>query len=105
MSWQAPWWVAEVDSFFRPYGLLVMNAPPGALLTEWLTGSQREIPRGPYPVPLSTFELLARLDDRPQPSFHTCVPGQRICIRTTTADAAPLGPPLELTVWGRYSDS
>jgi hypothetical protein len=104
MRWESPWWIADTDTYFRPSGLLVTNAPPGALVSEWLNGVYREIPRGPSPIPLSTFELLAKLDDRPQPSFHTCPPGGRIFIRTTTAAAEPLGPPLELTVWGHYED-
>lgn len=105
MRWESPWWIGEVDVPFRPHGLLVTDAPPGGLVAEWRVGIHRDIPHGPYPVALATFELLARLDhDRQQPSFTTCNAGERICIRTITADGQPLGPPLALTVWGIFAE-
>ena len=106
LEWQAPYWVGEPVRPFRPEGLLCPDAPPGARVLEWSVGADIALPVSRQPVFLSSFLLLAQLDDQARdrcqalPHLLTCEPGAVLRIRIVDADGAPLGPPLEPTVWG-----
>lgn len=97
------WWEGIPDVPFRPRGLLLVDVPKGALLHEWASGSVRYLPIGNLPVNLSSFEALDRIiQKRPEaaPTLPSIVPGQKLRLRVSTAEDAPLAPPSALTVWG-----
>jgi hypothetical protein len=99
-------WTSKTVSLFRPMGLIVENAPPGALLRRWMTGNIIDLPYGPAPIALSVFRRLEtqspeRTGDAVwRPHFSPCGVTESITLEVTDAEGKPLGPPLELTVWG-----
>lgn len=103
LVWTNERWIAEVDTYFRPMGLLVVNAPRrGGVVAEWRNGSQLFLPPGRGPISLDVFSHIETLGpDAPcRPSFPTLSPGHRMSLCVLDVDGKPFGPPLELTVWG-----
>lgn len=102
LEWATPYWVAEVDEPFRPEGLLVVRAPAGARLKEWIVGHRRDLPAGKSSIDLSTFTLLNAEDAKAyRPHFDTLNPGIIARLSIVKADGSLLTPPdAELTLWG-----
>lgn len=99
------WWTSDAYNMMRPTGLIVTNAPKGALLHEWRTGNQRTLPYGSAPLTLATFEWLERTDalglsKGQRPFFHTLELGVKLRLHVTTVKGKPLPETVGLTVRG-----
>lgn len=103
LVWQAPYWLADVDVPFRPEGLIVLQAPVGTMLCEWLVGADRILPAGRAPILLSTFTRIEQgRYEAARPSYSSCGPGVTMRLRLSSKSGEPLPPEdVELTVWGR----
>lgn len=102
LTWREPYWEGTADVPFRPEGLVVMVAPVGAMLVEWLVGAELVLPAGRSPVLLSTFTTIEQgRHESARPSYATCGPGVLMRLRLSTRSGEPLPPDaVEMTVWG-----
>lgn len=103
LEWKDERWRAEVDCYFRPMGLMVVNAPRrGGVVAEWLDGNDNFLGK---PVSLDVFTFIETLDANApcRPTHTTLSPGLAMSLRVVDVDGLPYGPPLELVVWGQAS--
>lgn len=107
LEWKEPYWTGSTTvGLFRPEGLLVVGAPPGSKLVEWMIGNERALPAGAAGVFLSVWGLMEEVESqtgksfRARPRLSVMEPGVLMRLKLVGPTGELLGPPCEPTVWG-----
>lgn len=113
LAWADPYWLGEPVVPFRPEGLVIWDAPPGALVQQAQIGMDHQVKVSHAPVPARWFasgdnyqqiaEAIAAGKDPPGwCSWKVMYPGLRMQLTLMTSDGRPLGPEsgVELCMWG-----